>query len=374
MTLGPDDQNGVTIFRDKFLYLALLVSAVFLSLTLWFDFGSDQALYYYLAWVWKNYRLLPYVGVYSSDFPGIIIIHRIAIAFFGESALGFRIFDFLVQISSVAMIYYFAKKLSGSSWAGVMAGATYGIFYYGLGIFGGERDTFAFWFLMLAATTGMAMKDGSFFRVILTGLLAGSALMLKPVYGLCWSVFGLWFLAEGIRQRPLHVWLKLSIFALACFLPLLIFVLIYWRQGHLENFYLQTLWLQLGVYTKLNSYGWITRLVVYAKMVFFLMGKYPLIFSAAVLGFLYAVISDKEPRQRKALWILSGLLITFLACFLIHARNSPYHRDPVMGMASIFAGCGMAWVGDQLKRRGRLRLGNAAALIFYGAILLSLFF
>ena len=374
MTSGSADHSGERILGDKFFYLALTVAAVFLSLTLWFDFGSDQALYYYLAWVWKKYHLLPYVGAYSADFPGIIIIHRIAMELFGESALGFRIFDFLVQLSTVAMIYFMTKKLSRSGWAGVLAGAIYSIFYYGLSYFGGERDSFIFWILMLATTAGLAMKDGSFFRVILTGLLAGSCLMIKPPFGLCWAVFGLWFLAEGIRRRPLRIWLELLVFSFSCFLPLLIFVFIYWRLGYLKILYTETLWFQLAVYSKIRHLSFIARLAKSALIIFSLLGYYPVILSTAVLGFLAVMIRDKSSEERKLFWIVLGLLITCVACLLLQGINTLYHRVPVLGLIAIFSGCGVAWMGEQLKLQGKPWIGKVAPLILYGTIVSALFF
>ena len=371
---GSANHGGEKILGDKLFYLALAVSSVFLSLTLWFDFGSDQALYYYLAWAWKKYHMLPYAGVYSGDLPGIIIIHRLAIDLFGESALGFRFFDFLAQLSSAAMIYFFAKKLSRSSWAGLMAGAIYSIFYYGLHYFGGERDSFVFWMLMLAATAGLVMKDGSFLRVTVVGLLLGCCLLTKPPFGLCWAVFGLWFLAEGIRPRPLRIWIELSVFVFSCFLPALIFVFIYWRLGYLKILYTETLWLQMEVYSHIKHLSLTGKLARSALTIFSMLGYYPVIMSAGVLGFLAMLVREKSPEERKVFWIVLGLIATCVACLLMQIINMPYHRAPPMGLISIFAGCGVAVMGEQLKPKAKPWLGKVAPLILYGAIISALFF
>ena len=79
-----------SLLKDRFFWFSLLVGGFFLSLLLWLDFGPDQASFSYIAWVWKQYHLLPYIGAFDGDFPGIFIIHRLALELFGTSALGFQ--------------------------------------------------------------------------------------------------------------------------------------------------------------------------------------------------------------------------------------------------------------------------------------------
>ena len=108
--------------KELYLWLCLFLSGFILSPTLWFGFTMDQALCHYAVWVWREYHLPPYLGVWDLSFPGIFLLHRLVLEIFGESILGFRLFDFLVQLSLVVMLYYLAGRLFRSSWAGFFSG------------------------------------------------------------------------------------------------------------------------------------------------------------------------------------------------------------------------------------------------------------
>ena len=145
--------------------MAILLGGFFLSLTLWYSFGMDQSLYSYGAWVWTHYHLPPYLGVFDQNFPGIFIIHRLAFAIFGESIIGFRVFDLLVQLSSLTMIFYLSKRLSGSGVAGFLSGVFYGIYYFGLGNFDtGQREAYILWLFLISLIAGVTLKKRAWSR------------------------------------------------------------------------------------------------------------------------------------------------------------------------------------------------------------------
>ena len=109
------------ILSDPLFWISFIAGGFFLSFTLWFGLAMDQSIFCYSVWVWKTFGLPPYVGAWDHAFPAIFIIHRLALALFGESVLGFRFFDYLVQLSCLPMIFYLAKRLSGFSASGFLA-------------------------------------------------------------------------------------------------------------------------------------------------------------------------------------------------------------------------------------------------------------
>jgi len=359
-----------SFYRDGYFWAAVLLGGFLLSLTLWFRFTMDQAICNYVAWVWKDKGLPPYVGAWDLSWPGIFILHRLVLETLGESTFAFRFFDFLVQTGSLAMIFYLARKLARSSVAGFLAAVLYAIYYFRLGpLETGEREGFVLCLLLLATVIGLELKGRIFLRAALVGLLAGMAFQLKPTYGLSWLVFGAWFLAEGLKSRPKPAAAELALFALACILPTLLIAAYYWRIGHLADLYYATIYFNFKVYggTTLSVFrggGWTLALAV-ANSVF---TDQPLTWFFAAAAMLIP-FQAPDPGRKKLFGILLALTAVSFISHIIQAKFFPYQLTPGVGFATVIAGMGIVRTAERLGQS--LGLASAArAKLFYAALLL----
>ena len=350
------------LVKDWLFWLALAVGGFFLSLTLRFGFGVDQVICAYGAWIWKTYHLPPYVGVWDQNFIGIFIIHRIAIELFGRSMLGFRIYDFALQLVGLAMMFYITRRFAGSSVAALLASILYVIFYYSQGSWGTiERESFVFFFLLLALALSLALENSKWFRIILVGFICGFVFLIRPTYGLAWPIFGVLFLIEGIRERPRMIWGELFVFGLCCLAPSLVTILTYAHMGHLEDLYLATIWYNFNIYGSVAQ----PNLPLAARYLFVPKWIYTtnsLGLFAGLLGVLLQIVWWGKCRNQKLFITISALALASLASYIFQAKYFPYHLIPFWGFLTIFSGYGFGKIGTLLAGAKHHRVYPA---IFY---------
>ncbi len=374
---------------DRWFWLTLLVGGFFLSLTLWYDYGMDQAICIYEAWAWKEFHLAPYAGTWDLSFPGIFILHRVALELFGPGILGFRIFDLLVQLSSVGMIFYLTEKTALSQTrvsalplsalpvsaaqasarhSGFIAGVFFSIYYYGLGSWGtGEREGFVLWLFLAGLCASLVLENRPWARASVTGLLLGLVFLIKPTFGLSWVVFGIWFLAQGLRKKDRRVWAGLMLFGFCCLLPSLLVILYYWRLGSLKEVYLATVWFNFNVYSKATRVpvsGIRNWALVLAADLFIFGQALPVALLTGMFGILLKLRDRPKDQDRGLIWALVGLLGTGLISYQFQGKYFDYHQIPIWGLLMIFSGSGLGWMGSQLSS-GRSRLVSG---VFYSAV------
>jgi len=359
-----------TIFKDRWFWLSFIAGGIVLSLTLWFGFGMDQSICAYIAWAWKVFHQPPYVGVWDLSFPGIFIIYSIPVRVFGPSIFSIRVFDFMVQLGCLVMLFYLSKKLSGSSLAGFFANIFYSIFYYGLGPTDtAQRESFIFWLLLICTTAAFSLQSRVLLRAVVVGLLAGFCFLIKPFYGLCWPIFGILFLAEGRRKNSRLPWLELFIFSLCCLLPSLVVVLFYWRIDHLLDLYQQTLWFNFSIYSKgrEQAYGPATLLLYVLRHNFL---KRPLLLILGLAGvFLLGVLKDR--RKNTALfWVLLSMLAMGVVVYLLQNKYFAFHLFIFLGFSTVFAGFALAFIGDKIQALIPKLWGRMASSLCYAAVIL----
>lgn len=357
------------LWQDRLFWAAMAAGGFVLFLTLWFGIGVDSAVMSYCSWVWKHHGLPPYVGCKEGDFPGIFIIHRLSLLC-GEDVLGFRIFDVLVQMAVLVMIFYLARRLSGLSLAGLLAVLFYSTYYYGLWFpMVGEREGFVL-AMMLAAVVGRLVLGGwKLAGSLLTGLLAGFAFLTKPTFGLLWPVFGAWILWDRFRQRPGRVLRELAVFAGGCLLPGLLAVLYYWQRGALFSLYEMLYVFPVQVYLKMPSTteGPLQALPLLLDRI---LHEGFAALAGALIGLVLLWFYGGR-KERRLYWVIIVLCAVGFISADLQYRNGlwEYHRTPFWGLCFILAGGGWAWVLKLIRgERGKLfrrllQMGLAAALL-----------
>jgi len=90
-----------------------------------------------------RYHGLPYLGSWDHNFPGTVVIHALGIALFGNSMLGFRGIELIMQVAIVLSLYCLCRLWLNEG-ASLVACLLYALFYvHGPGQFMGQRDAFA---------------------------------------------------------------------------------------------------------------------------------------------------------------------------------------------------------------------------------------
>lgn len=348
---------------------ALLISGFILSLTIWFGFGMDQSVCAYIAWVWDEYHLPPYAGVWDLSFPGIFIVNRLAGRLLGQTVVGFRIFDFLVQLSCVVMLFHIARRLSGSA-AGFMAATLYSIYYYGLGVMGtAQRESFVFWMLLLALSGFFPLKNRPLLRALLAGLPAGFAFLLKPTFGLAWIILGVLLWTSGRKRGRTKISIELLVFAGACLLPAIAVIAYYWRLHYLNELYQACIRFNLQVYTKMSPASSNNARLVMSEINRQIIQSQPLLLISALAAIVAAPIVFAPGRDRPACWTAFFLMLAGFASFILQGKYFAYHLIPFFGFMTIFAGAAAAWPAVKIAAIVKRPAGRALSFLFCAAVL-----
>ena len=348
-----------SIFKDGFFWHAFLLGGIILSLTLWFGMGIDSGMIGYCSWVWRHYGLPPYVGCIEGDYPGIFLIHLAQMALFGESVLGFRVFNFILQLLALVMVFYLTRRFSRSSLAGLLAVLFYALYYYKLDYYNsGEREEYVLWLVFLSLVVSLVFAPRRFLRAGLVGLMVGFAFLIKPTFGLLWVLFGGWFLLEAVRERWREICKLGLIFAGGCLLPSLLVVAAYWHWGYLRELYEVPVWMMLKVYAHrpiLYSVYPFEEVQELTRSSLLKIHYQNLVLSNPVLlfgGWLLLALKFQGLREKdilKNFSILGGLLLACLGSIYIQNTVWGYQQVPFWGLVTILAGWGWGLLLEKIK-------------------------
>lgn len=343
--------------------LVLAACAAALAVTLTYPMTVDQGVFAYLGQGILEGRW-PYVHAFESDFPGLMFLQALEILIFGESVLGFRVFDLLWQLATAWVIYRLTAHVAGNRSAGLLAAVLYCLVYQSYGPWNtAQREGFATLFVLggflLYLTRGRRPAARTAFGV---GLSLGLAALVKPTLVLLGALY--LPLAPGLRRGG---WRAAGRGLAGAALPALAVVAFYAWQGGLRELYEATIAYQ----------------EIYSGMVrgdrslpaFFVgnlteLGGSSLALAAGFVPFLVLM------RERREAWMLYLGYLAALVGVALQGTFAGYHYLPGMGLGAVLVGVSFAegsrrvlgglagWSGEGLRRARR----GAAALLLAGAV------
>ena len=366
-----------SVFKDHLFWGAFIIGSFILSLTLWFGIGVDSATIGYCAWVWKHYGLPPYVGCIEGDYPGIFLIQRLQMELFGEGVMGFRLFNFGLQLGALVMVFYLARRFAESSLAGLLAVIFYALYYYQLDYYyTGEREEYVLWLIFLSLVASLVFSSRRFLRSGLVGLMVGFAFLIKPTFGLLWPLFGVWFIWEGWKRGLKSLGLELGLFVVCCVLPALLVISYYCYLGYLWELYDVPVWMIFKAYIRkpllysVHPFDEVTELTQAALLriqLRELLTRKPVYLAGAVLAAGLELAWPRPGEHRKILALLAALVLAGFLSIYLQRGVWGYHQIPFWGICIILSGAGYGRLLEQI-RGGRL-----FSIRLLPVVLLSLF-
>ena len=350
-TVAPGQPSLGPLLRDRFFWLSLACAGLVLSFTLWLPLGPDAGMLGYCSWIWDKYHEPPYVGCNTENFPGIFLVHLLGLKLFGESVIGFRLFDFLIETASALMIFHLARRLFQSGLAGFFAALAFASYYYNLGYaFTGEREAFILFFTLAGLMIHMNSDRLTTLGALLVGLLAGFCFLIKPTAALFGPAFAILILLET-RREPRRALLDLAAFAGACLTPTVLIVAYYVLNHHLQelvaNLYVMNVKLYSQIPLMLEPDQSTGRLSI-SRPMFLLYQCYKIVHDQPVVVLSAAAViagafRDKVGKgERKLFRAVLALASAALVMVLVQNRAIDYQRLPLSALLAILAGGGFA--------------------------------
>ena len=333
--------------KRRYLIATLAVTIALLSLDLLFPLSWDNEIFQSMAMDLIRFGRLPFLGSWAHDFPGTVYIHWFSIVLFGNSAFGFRLFDFTLHLGMAWMFFsllcrWLAPRTS------FLAVALYMLHYISNGFnMAGQRDAFAIAFLLtgtlllLAATDRPERSTTQYLMVIGSGIALTMMFTFRATYGI-FAVVGFAFFLLHEKDR---VSLAISYLAgVSCVLLALVIPYAI-RNGGLEQVYLITVRYNLDIYGIIRSP---------LKMALKEFGIRKIFFVPGFLGLLLAFRSSLRIPLRvqrvwkriripssKQQWLFIGYGLSGLLSLLVMGKFLPYHFEPLILVLSPFAALGI---------------------------------
>ena len=201
------------------------------------------------------FHWLPYLGSWDQNFPGIVYLHALSIVLFGDSTMGFHLFDLLVHRLMTWMLYRLMRRwlTPRMSFLGVML---YNFHYLsGASSTAGQRDSFAAFFLVAGTLLLYQTRKGASARSYVQSLAAFASgfcfammFILRGTYA-PFLLIGLVFLSIARPRNMSNILAFSSGASIALFVVLLPYVFI---KGGIEQVYLSIGLFNLEVYGRLR--------------------------------------------------------------------------------------------------------------------------
>ena len=238
--------------RQPFLFATLAGTILLLSIDLLLPFNRDNEIFQSMAMDLVRFGRLPYLGSWAHDFPGTIYAHWLSITIFGNSELGFRLFDLSLHLAMAWMFYSLVCRWLAPRTA-LLAVMLYMLHYISDGfVLAGQRDEFALFFMLLG-TVLILETTGEQRWKYLTGFGAGIALTMMFTFRATYGTFplvGLAFLQFSIRNKAA---LSISFMMGSACVLLALFIPYFLQTGGMEQVYLATIRYNLDIYGGIRS-------------------------------------------------------------------------------------------------------------------------
>jgi len=264
----------------------------------------------------------PYLFAYSMKLPGIYAAYALIMAVFGQTPSGIHLGFLFINALTIVVVFLLTRRLF-DSYAGVIAGATYGILSVSPTVLG--VCAHATHFVLLPALGGIllmlgAIDTGKPNYMFWSGLLLGLAFLMKQS-GIFFIIFAWLYLFRAQFQTQPVPWkrfVKQSILLLVgAVIPFCLACLLLFRVGVFDKFWFWTFTYASEYASEQSlSSGLLTFLLMAKKI----SGPSYLLWLLAGIG-LSAPLWDEKGRVQ-IFFIESFLIFSFLAiCPGLYFRN-----------------------------------------------------
>ena len=317
-------------------------SVVVLSMLFFYPLGSDTMGIQWVALRLVRHGLLPYVGSWEPNFPGVLVFHLLPAYLFGNSEIGFRLCEIVFHLGVVLVLYNFLLRWQRPRTAFISC-FLYCIILVGGGtLYCGQRDTFAAGLLIIALFSWCKAEAGSTRHLLISGFLFGLIALIRPVYApLPLTAILIFHKRFAFKQ--------IAGFLIATIAPLVLSILPYLWTGTLIEYYDTTILFLLRLYTHVITPSTeALRIVLY---------HYSPLFVFAVVGVIPVRQRQMSPsilikslsREERKLFV--WMIIEIAVVIAIQQRFLIYHFALLLVLLSPIATVGIERAIQWLPRR-----------------------
>jgi 4-amino-4-deoxy-L-arabinose transferase-like glycosyltransferase len=292
----------------------------------------------------------PYEMAYNMKLPGAYYLYAMAMAVFGQTALGVHMGLLLANVSSIILLFFVGKKMGNES-LGFYAASTYAFLtlipnHLGFAAHATQFNTF----FNLAGLLVLLIyqKRSSLLYLALSGFLFGCSFIVKQ-HAIFMMVFGLLMVAlMEWQKKPVHILnlvLKMSVTGIAMLVPYALVLFSAWWTGSLDQFWHWTVE-YAREYAGIQTVGQISKLLSQSiPMVTDGVGWF---WWFGVAGFIALFFSTTVRPYR---WWIFCFTILSLACVFPGFYFRRHYYIQFLPALGLLVGIAFIFVKEQLQKR-----------------------
>jgi|GEM_PF-1420046 len=346
----------------RILVLLWLASAPVLCLLyLKIEPNPDQTQFDYMGWMaTQGYPF--YSGSFDMNWPGGMILHRIAIGLFGPVPWSWHLGDFLLMQAATATMALFLWR-AGFRLAPFVVLALYPPLYVTAGGWmAGQRDIVVLGFLAAACSAMLAPARREGFALFWAGALVACAVMIRPTYlSVLAGLLALELMPRSwVRQPRRHGVVARMAAVLAGFgLVVLSVVLAGLAIGNLDDWYQQSVLFTAEVYAGKPPAG----MDLVETVVEMFTGWWHWLSLCGLAGLILWMLRDRGVRY--PLMLVLGLAASIMLSYFVQRKGFGYHLAGFLPLLAMLTAVAI----DQTAERARHAPTAAGARAMKGALL-----
>lgn len=328
--------------------------------------SPDQAQFNYMAWMaTKGYPF--YAGSFDMNWPGGMILHKIAVQVFGPSATAWHLFDFILMqvVTMMAALFLHRAKFALAPYVTL---ALYPAIYVTAGGWmAGQRDIIAVGVLIAACSLMLAPRSQELRSFILAGALVAVAVLIRPTYLSFLAGLALLELAParwtGLTRRTGPV-ARVGTLVLSFSLVIAAMATAGALIGNLDDFYQQTVSFTFSAYTESRSRDMVQTVSE------LLLGAYHWVLLLALVGL--ALWVRRSRKLEYPLLLLLGMAAAIAVSYTVQHKGFGYHLGGVLPILVMLTAIAFDEVRHFIMQSDREPLGQGiASAAMAGMVLLA---
>jgi len=215
--------------------LLIISIIIFAGTTFRWPIVLDPPLYNYIAWLMTQ-GAVPYRDVFDNNLPGVYVIHFLVVKFLGDGDLAWRFFDLLCLILINIATFLYCSRFGRLS--ALTAAALFSAFHlYNGPLCAGQRDYILIVFIMWGIYFYQKYRESNGNQVyfVLTGLLLGAGITIKPFVGFWCALFLLLTIVSDYR-KPKYCFRHCALYVIGCSAATIAVSGWLWRANALQPF------------------------------------------------------------------------------------------------------------------------------------------
>jgi hypothetical protein len=315
----------------------------------------------------------PYELAYNMKFPGTYAAYALIMAVFGQTPAGIHLGVLCMITLTALMLYWLGKKILDET-AGIVAATAYAILAASpsmLGLAGHATHFVAFFITAGLCVMWRARQDGSWFPAFASGLLFGTAILMKQHAAIIAAWAGLSF-AIACGRKSGQPWSRRLVAIAACALgvitPFGLCCLILWHAGVFGTFWFWTV-------DYARQY---TSVVALSEASGRFWRRFPWVVSTTALLWLLAAAGAglmwfDERLKPARLWLLGFSLVSALT-IVPGFYFRPHYFLVTLPALALLAGCAISVINGMQKQADNQTHFRSLLMLVYMLFLAAIVF